>query len=103
MLPVSGKEESIKSGAAVAIDIMADAEAIEVSTSSICMMECGCCFADANLEDMVQCGDGHLFCQDCLRRYASEAVHGQGQVTPQKSHRQYFHLFEQPTIHINFI
>lgn len=44
-------------------------------------MECGCCFGDIDVEQMVQCGDGHLFCIDCMKRYAEEAIHGQGKVT----------------------
>ena len=45
-----------------------------------CKMECGCCFADTDLLEMVQCSEGHLFCMECLRRYANEAIHGQGKV-----------------------
>ena len=45
-----------------------------------CMMECGCCFTDTDVTEMVQCGEGDLFCKECLRRYADEAIHGQGKV-----------------------
>lgn len=44
------------------------------------MMECGCCFGEEDVDKMVQCSDGHLFCSDCLQRYAQEAIHGQGKV-----------------------
>ena len=46
-----------------------------------CKMECGCCYADTDLEEMVQCSECHLFCLDCLKRYAEEAIHGQGKVS----------------------
>lgn len=50
------------------------------ATTTTCLMECGCCFGDTDFEQMVQCSEGHLFCMDCLRRYAEEAIHGQGKV-----------------------
>jgi len=42
------------------------------------MVECTCCFGDYAPEEMICCVDGHVFCQDCLRRYAEEQVFGQG-------------------------
>ncbi|CAD5123798.1 DgyrCDS12109 [Dimorphilus gyrociliatus] len=41
-------------------------------------VECGCCFSDIAFRDMIQCADGHLFCKDCLRNYAKEAIFGGG-------------------------
>lgn len=42
------------------------------------MVECTCCFGDYAPEEMICCVDGHVFCQDCLRRYAEEQIFGQG-------------------------
>jgi len=41
--------------------------------------ECGCCFDDQiQWEQVVQCREGHLFCKDCVRRYAESVVGGIG-------------------------
>ena len=39
-------------------------------------VECTCCYGDYANEEMVSCQVGHLFCMDCLRRYAEERVFG---------------------------
>ena len=39
------------------------------STVDESQFECGCCFADAAVAESVPCNNGHLFCQDCIKRY----------------------------------
>ncbi|KAF8300413.1 hypothetical protein DL93DRAFT_2122285 [Clavulina sp. PMI_390] len=46
-------------------------QALEESGQGI---ECGCCFGDYSFENMVQCPEAHLFCMDCARRTAEEAI-----------------------------
>ena len=38
--------------------------------------ECGCCFLEFQIENMVQCGEGHRFCFGGLRRQVEEIIYG---------------------------
>jgi len=38
-------------------------------------VECGCCFDKVPIEEMVACrNEGHLFCMDCIQRYAETQI-----------------------------
>ncbi|KAI9204925.1 uncharacterized protein BJ171DRAFT_504096 [Polychytrium aggregatum] len=36
--------------------------------------ECGCCYNTVPMDQTVPCEEGHLFCADCVRRAAEEAI-----------------------------
>ncbi|KAG8881459.1 hypothetical protein FRB98_004298 [Tulasnella sp. 332] len=37
-------------------------------------IECGCCFGEYEFDQMIQCPETHLFCKDCSKRNAAEAL-----------------------------
>jgi TRIAD3 protein (E3 ubiquitin-protein ligase RNF216) len=42
-------------------------------------MECACCFDEFDIDDMVSCKrEGHLFCVDCLQKFASTKIFSEG-------------------------
>jgi len=48
-------------------------------------LECSCCYEDVEIEEMVSCKDeGHLFCVECVRKYAEEMVFGSGSLGKNK-------------------
>ncbi len=51
--------------------ITVDAEHMRVLAVEV---ECGCCFGDYDVEETVECLEGHPFCNECVRRNAEEAL-----------------------------
>eukprot|EP00899_Mesostigma_viride_P012721 jgi/Mesvir1/2144/Mv16665-RA.1 len=39
-------------------------------------VDCGCCYSDHPIEQMVQCQDAHLFCKACVKRYVENVLFG---------------------------
>lgn len=43
------------------------------------LITCDCCYGDCTFEQLSFCSEGgHAFCHDCIRRYMSEGLFGQG-------------------------
>jgi E3 ubiquitin-protein ligase RNF216 len=46
----------------------------ELALSEGTAMECACCYDKVAMEEIIQCKDGHLFCQECLSSYVESQV-----------------------------
>jgi hypothetical protein len=54
-------------------------QARKVSQQTGTAMECSCCFDQVAIDEMVACRDeGHLFCVDCIQRYAESQIFSSG-------------------------
>jgi len=40
-------------------------------------LECACCFGDFAFEEVTHCGEGHIFCQSCVRHLLREQLFGE--------------------------
>ena len=54
-------------------------DAREAAESTNSTVDCLCCYTSVAIEEMIQCQkEGHLFCIDCVRRFAETQVFGAG-------------------------
>ncbi|GAA5899721.1 hypothetical protein JCM8208_004545 [Rhodotorula glutinis] len=67
------KEHSARYLAAVARNTALEAR-LEAEVASGAYFECGCCFADVALSQMVTCAEGCHFCKDCARMNADTQI-----------------------------
>ncbi len=62
------------------IDLTADSSEDEEEKEEEKEIECGCCFGDYPVSALKQCaaGENHYVCRDCIQRYVSEQLDGNG-------------------------
>ncbi|BGP50210.1 hypothetical protein JCM10450v2_006126 [Rhodotorula kratochvilovae] len=67
------KEERTRYSSALARAAELEAR-LEAEIASGAYFECGCCFADAGLSQMVACAEGCQFCKECARMNADSQI-----------------------------
>lgn len=51
----------------------------EIAERTNSTVDCLCCYTPVAIDEMIHCqNEGHLFCVDCLRRFAEEQIFGAG-------------------------
>jgi TRIAD3 protein (E3 ubiquitin-protein ligase RNF216) len=55
---------------------LSETEAVEMDGVGATSIECGCCYWEYQVENMVQCRNGHLFCFKCIRKRIDEIIYG---------------------------
>ena len=73
----------------IADHMKARLKAREEAEASNSLVECGCCYCEYAQMEMVTCAGGgrHLFCVDCLKRYAQEQLFGMQKTTLKCMHQ----------------
>ncbi len=66
------------SEAKVKLQEQEEEEAYAYAASIGALIECGCCYSDYAIEQLIQCSDGHLFCKKCLSHYVEQTLFGDG-------------------------
>jgi hypothetical protein len=55
---------------------LSETEVVEMDGVGATSIECGCCYWEYQVENMVQCRNGHLFCFKCIRKWIDEIIYG---------------------------
>jgi TRIAD3 protein (E3 ubiquitin-protein ligase RNF216) len=51
-------------------------ESIAIAEGAV--LECGCCYSETVIFNIIQCSEGHIFCKGCLKHLVEEVVFGNG-------------------------